>query len=145
MAQKELVELSAAECLELLKGERVGRLVYQDESGPVAEPVNFAVAGESLVIRTEGGAKRAAVARAVVAFEVDRIDPERRAGWSVIVRGEGEEVPLDEVPALVHELRLADSVPPQPWASGIHKVWLRIRIDRLSGRRLGRESSPLVI
>ena len=33
--------------------------------------------------------------------------------------------------------------PPLPWASGIHKVWLRITISSLSGRRLGRETSPL--
>lgn len=143
MTQRELEELSRQECFELLRQEKVGRLVYIDDLGPIAEPVNYAVAGETIVLRVEGGGKRQAASQGVLAFEVDRLDPDHKSGWSVIMRGPGREVPLDDVPALVHELRQMGVDPPLPWASGIHKVWLRITISSLSGRRLGRETSPL--
>ena len=144
MTQRELEELSRQECFDLLGQEKVGRLVYADDLGPVAEPVNYVVAGETIVLRVEGGSKRQAAAQAVLAFEVDHIDPDHKSGWSIIIRGPGQEVPFDDVPALVHELRQMGVDPPQPWAAGIHKVWLQITINSLSGRRLGPESSPLV-
>jgi uncharacterized protein len=144
VSQKELEKLSRRECLELLRQQSVGRLVYHDGTGPVAEPVNYAVAGDTIIFRVEGGSKRQAMSQAVVAFEVDHIDGDHKAGWSVLARGVGQEVPVDEVTALLHELRQEGVDPPVPWASGIHNIWLRITVSTLSGRRLGRESSPLV-
>jgi uncharacterized protein len=144
VSQKELEKLSRQECLELLGQQSVGRLIYFDEIGPIAEPVNYAMAGDAIVVRIDGGSKRQAVTQPVLAFEVDHIDPNHKAGWSVIARGAGQEVPLDDVAALLHQLRQARVDPPRPWASGIHNIWLRIRIHTLSGRRLGRESPPLV-
>ena len=90
---------------ELLRREKVGRLVYIDDLGPIAERVNYAVAEETIVLRVEGDGKRQAAAQTALAFEVDRLDPDHKSGWSVIMRGPGREVPLDDVPALVHELR----------------------------------------
>ena len=143
MSQKELEELSQGECLELLRQQSVGRLVYQDEMGPVAEPVNYAVAADAIVFRIEGGRKRQAITQPVLAFEVDCIDSDHKAGWSVIVRGVGQEVPIDEAAALLHELREAGVDPPLPWASGIHNIWVRITINTMTGRRLAREFSAL--
>lgn len=145
MSQRELEELSPGECLELLSGQTVGRLAYNDDLGPIAEPLNYAVDGDTVVLRVGDGTKRRATVQPLLALEVDRIDPDGRAGWSVIVRGPAEEVPLDEVPALVHQLREAGVDPPRPWAAGVHNVWLRITVSNLSGRRFGREASPLVI
>ena len=85
MTQRELEELSRQECFELLRQEKVGRLVYIDDLGPIAEPVNYAVAGETIVLRVEGGDKRQAAAQGVLAFEVDRLDPDHKSGWSVII------------------------------------------------------------
>jgi uncharacterized protein len=144
VSQKELKKLSWYECLELLGQQSVGRLVYHDEIGPVAEPVNYAIAADTIVLRIEGGSKRQAMTQPLLAFEVDHIDPDHKTGWSVIARGVGQEVPLDDVAALLHELRQAGVEPPLPWASGIHNIWLRITIKTLSGRMLGRESSPLI-
>src|SRR5438067_9660937 len=76
MTQRQLDELTRDECLNLLRRKGVGRLVYQDDVGPIAEPVNYAVAGEDIVVRVQGGAKRAATSRPSIAFEVDRIDEE---------------------------------------------------------------------
>jgi hypothetical protein len=84
----------------------------------------------------EGGAKRAAMQQAMLAFEVDHVDEERKFGWSVLVRGVGAAVDLERVRAL---LRAMDGNSPTPWAAGIHKVWLQIVPHIVTGRRLGAE------
>jgi uncharacterized protein len=134
MAQRELEEISADECLALLGTGRIGRLVYSDDLGPVAVPVNYAMAGHRIVIRVGGGAKRRAMEQPLLAFEVDHIDDAEQAGWSVIARGAGQEVPADQVPSLLHILGRDF---PAPWASGVHNVWLVITPQILTGRRLG--------
>ena len=63
MAQREVETLSPEECFALLGQTSIGRLVYQDEEGPVAVPVNFALAEGDIVIRVEGGIKRAAMSQ----------------------------------------------------------------------------------
>ena len=136
MTQRELEDLPPDECFRLLATAHVGRLVYQDDLGPLAVPVNYAVAGHDIVFRVEGGAKRAAMQQPMLAFEVDHVDEERKFGWSVLVRGVGAEVDLERVPAL---LRAMDGHGPTPWAAGIHKVWLQIVPHTVTGRRLGAE------
>ena len=141
MTQRVLEELSTQECLDLLTSGQVGRLVYVDEQGPVAIPVNYAVAGTDIVFRVEHGTKRAALEQPVVAFEVDHIDEGARSAWSVIVRGAAYEVDVDRVPEL---LRRMGGHPPVPWAIGIHNVWLRVVPSGVTGRRLGAPgSSPI--
>jgi hypothetical protein len=134
MAQRVLEELSPHECYALLGQARVGRLVYEDELGPVAVPVNYAMAGTDIVVRVEGGTKRLAMEQPTVAFEVDHVDEDERSGWSVIARGSGTEVEIRDVPAL---LRRIDGDPHVPWAVGIHNVWLQLTPHTLTGRRLG--------
>ena len=140
MTQRELEHLSPDECLELLAGARVRRLVYLDDVGPLAVPVNFALAGHNIVLRVEGGTKQAAMEQPMLAFEVDHVDEDREFGWSVLVRGVGAEVDLERVPAL---LRAMDGDFPAPWAFGIHNVWLQIAPHAVTGRRIGKvRSSP---
>jgi uncharacterized protein len=140
MTQRELENLPPDECFELLAGARVGRLVYLDDLGPLAVPVNFAMADHDIVLRVEGGAKQAAMQQPMLAFEVDQVDEDWEFGWSVLVRGVGAEVELERVPAL---LRAMDGHFPAPWAFGIHNVWLQIVPHTVTGRRLGKErSSP---
>ncbi|MCE7002079.1 pyridoxamine 5'-phosphate oxidase family protein [Kibdelosporangium philippinense] len=64
--------LNEAECFQLLAGAPVGRIVFNDRALPAVLPVNFAVLGRTLVIRT-GARTRLAIAgiNTVVAFEVD--------------------------------------------------------------------------
>lgn len=142
MAQRSLGELSRHECFELLARRRVGRLVYSDATGPLAIPVNFATAGESIVFRVEPGNSALPITQPVIAFEVDQVDEEDGSGWSVLVRGPAREVSLDDVPAL---LRTMGSGPPRPWAEGIHKVWVQLSADTVTGRRLGAFEAPLVM
>jgi len=134
MAQRDLETLSPDECLEMLGRAHVGRLVYVDDVGPIAVPVNYALADGDIVIRVEGGTKRVATGQPVLAFEVDHVDEDEHSGWSVIARGPGREVPIDEVPALLNHMKGRF---PEPWALGVHNVWLRVTPQALTGRRLG--------
>jgi len=131
--RRSLEELSSDECFALLGQETVGRLVYVDDLGPAAVPVNYALAGQGIVFRSEEGSKISALREHDVAFEVDRIDEASHSGWSVLVRGTSEEVEFEHL----HELlsRVTGYVP-LPWKKGIHKIWVVITAKTVTGRRL---------
>ena len=130
-----LEELTRDECLSLLAQVRIGRIVYEDEHGLAAVPVNFALAGDQVVFRTADGDKlRGTRGDQHVAFEVDQIDGAEHSGWSVLVRGTSEEVDMDSVPAL---LKRMEGEPPLPWAKSIHNIWVAITPKTITGRRLG--------
>src|SRR5215213_11640787 len=97
----ELVELTRTECLRLLAGGVIGRIICTDGALPTAQPVNYLLDGEEIIFRTANGSKLAAATRhAVVGFQVDEIDPRTRTGWSVLGVGEANEI--------VHPDRLAE-------------------------------------
>ena len=81
-------ELSRGRCEELLAEQHVGRVAWNAADGPEALPVNYAWHVGQVVFRTVPyGAMAALARRTPVAFEVDHIDEQERAGWSVVVRG----------------------------------------------------------
>ncbi|WP_212612878.1 pyridoxamine 5'-phosphate oxidase family protein [Pseudonocardia hierapolitana] len=87
------MELDEAECLRLLATGMIGRVVFTDSALPAAQPVTYLLDGEEVLFRTGGGGKLAAATRgAVVAFQVDEIDPSTRTGWTVLGIGEAYEV-----------------------------------------------------
>jgi nitroimidazol reductase NimA-like FMN-containing flavoprotein (pyridoxamine 5'-phosphate oxidase superfamily) len=133
MPRRTLQDLSWDECFTLLGQQTVGRLVYEDDLGPAAVPVNYAVAGHDIVFRSEEGSKVRGLREHAVAFEVDHIDQASRSGWSVLVRGTSEEVELEHIPEL---LRRIDGDVPLPWKKGIHKIWMVITPTKVTGRRL---------
>jgi nitroimidazol reductase NimA-like FMN-containing flavoprotein (pyridoxamine 5'-phosphate oxidase superfamily) len=123
--------LSRAECLQLLAGARVGRVGLSVGALPAVLPVNFALVDDAIVLRTAAGSKLdAALVNAVVAFEVDSIDPLYHTGWSVLVQGVASEV-MD--PAERERLLAA---PLRPWADHDRDRFVRICLDLVSGRRL---------
>jgi len=132
MPSRRLEELSWDECFTLLGQETVGRLVYTDELGPAAVPVNYAVAGQKVVFRSEDGSKVRGLRGGSVAFEVDHIDNANRSGWSVLVRGTSEEVEVEGVPGLLRQMNGV----PLPWKKGIHRIWVVITPKTVTGRRL---------
>jgi uncharacterized protein len=127
------VDLSRDECLELLAGAVIGRVVVTDGALPAAHPVAYVLDGEEVVFLTANGSKLAAAARhKVVAFEVDEIDVEARTGWSVLGVGEADEI--------VDPARLADldGRLPDPWVPMAAAHVVAIPLQRLTGRRLTR-------
>jgi nitroimidazol reductase NimA-like FMN-containing flavoprotein (pyridoxamine 5'-phosphate oxidase superfamily) len=125
-----IVELGADECWELLGGEPVGRVVYLDDHGPLAVPVNFAVEDGTLLFRTAPGSSLARHLREspTCAFEVDRIDTHLRSGWSVLARGSAAFVR--------HPATGFDAAVSAPWPEGTRHFLIRITPSELTGRRL---------
>jgi nitroimidazol reductase NimA-like FMN-containing flavoprotein (pyridoxamine 5'-phosphate oxidase superfamily) len=126
----QLLALSTEQCFDLLATQQVGRVVFSDDHGPLALPVNFVVQDRTILVRTE---PRNTLARhlsesATCAFEVDDIDPAHHTGWSVLVRGSA---------SVVRHLSADPRARwPGPWAPGERHLLLRITPDELSGRRL---------
>ena len=124
-------ELSKSECFRLLAQERVGRVAFMDDLGPIVMPVNFVLDRHAVVFRTDGGTKLdAAVRGSRVAFEMDGTDDAARTGWSVVIRGEAVEVTDQEELARLGRLLL------HPWAPGAKPHYVRILPARLTGRRI---------
>ena len=119
--------IGRAECLSLLKSQKVGRIAFTDDSGPDALPVNFSLDGEDILIATTGYSSIARAATgARVAFEVDELDDYTESGWSVVVRGRAHrESPFDTAAEM-----------PYPWAEGNRSYVIRITPDVITGRRL---------
>jgi nitroimidazol reductase NimA-like FMN-containing flavoprotein (pyridoxamine 5'-phosphate oxidase superfamily) len=130
--QRKIEDLTPEECTTLLGQQSVGRLAFVDPEGPVAVPVNFGMAGTLILFRLEPDSHLRAAVDSPVAFEVDHTDSDTGSGWSVLVRGDADEVDLDHVPEL---LRLMAG-PPRPWAEGVHSVWVTISPRKVTGRRL---------
>ena len=126
-----LVELTRAECFELLAGQSLGRLAVVDDRGPLVFPVNYVLDRHTVVVRTEEGTKLQAASRGSRAcFEVDGADVATHTGWSVVVRGEVTEV-TDQA-----ELARLRELPLHPWAPGTRNCYVRILPAVLTGRRI---------
>jgi uncharacterized protein len=77
----ELVELTRSECLRLLAGDVIGRVVFTDSALPTVQPVNYVLDDEEIIFRTANGSKLAAATRnAVVASQLDHFDTTTRRG-----------------------------------------------------------------
>ena len=131
-----LETLDRDECLRLLASVPVGRIGVSIAALPVILPVNFALVGTNIIVRTVPGTKLDAATRcAVVAFEVDSYAPDGSWGWSVLVQGV-----CSEVPDAAERAALAAS-PPRPWAfeDGTAERVVRIETSFVNGRRFRRE------
>jgi hypothetical protein len=125
--------LDRTECLSLLKRQAVGRLGFMVDGWPTVLPVNYALDGEDIVIRTDAGTKLRALRHgAQVSVQIDAVDPLYRSGWSVLAFGYGQEV-SDEA-----DLSRTRSLPLQSWAGGEKDFWIRIRLVQITGRRLSK-------
>lgn len=122
-----LAELTTDECWRLAASQPVGRLAWTSPHGPTVLPVNFAVDGEDVLIRTKAYSE---VGRecddTMVAFQVDSFDQDAHTGWSVLLRGRAH---------FEYDGPKTDS-DPDPWVSGPRSLRLRIGISEVTGRRL---------
>jgi len=120
--------LDRAECLRLLRTASLGRIGITAGALPTILPVNFRVDGERILFRTGVGTKLDAATRgAVVAFEVDDIDPMYHSGWSVVVTGVARAVDDPDDQAVATTPR---------WAPLQSERLVEVSMDEVSGRRL---------
>lgn len=119
-------------CLRLLEHAVLGRVGISAQALPLVLPVTFRLIDGQVVFATAPGAKlRAATDHAVIAFEVDHLDPFSHTGWSVLVTGVARPV----VDPVEHDRLVAAGVP--RWLSGDDARLVVLDTERISGRRLG--------
>ena len=127
---RNLVDLTEAECWEQLQGRDLARFAWNTASGPEILPVNYVTHDGSLWMRTTAHSSIVEQAdESLVALEIDDLDPATHVGWSVVVRGRAQALyHEDDVPADVKALR--------SWASGVRALWLQVRPELVTGKRL---------
>lgn len=129
--------LDRDECLQLLGRATLGRVGVSAGALPNILPVNFRLVGHEVVFRTNVGTKLdAAACNAVVAFEVDDLDPIYHTGWSVVVLGVAREV-TDAA-----ERQRFDAARIPRWAPVDAQRIVAISTDMVSGRRIGAAARP---
>lgn len=132
-------ELDAAQCEQLLRSQRIGRVCFVAPHGVEVVPVNYAVHEDAVLVRTASDGLLARFAHGThLVFEVDAVDHERWSGWSVVARGVGEVRELD-----VTEVR-SIGTRPRPWADGRRDHELRLAWRQITGRRIGNHQSVAV-
>lgn len=128
-----LVTMDPDECRALLVSHRprLGRLAFIDDGWPVVLPMNFAMHGDTIYFRSAGGSKMGVAEHDDrVSFELDHVDEVWEDGWSLLAFGRLHQVTDPEELAVVRQLPL------RPWASGDKPYYLRMDVERLSGRRI---------
>ncbi|GAA2220183.1 hypothetical protein GCM10009850_121990 [Nonomuraea monospora] len=128
--------LETEECLRLVGPGGIGRVAFSGSHGPTVLPVNYRLHDGDVVFRTaRGGAMDEDLRSGLegvdigIAFQVDRIDEVRRAGWSVLIRGAAHHVPDEEV-AKVSDAGVT------PWAGGERHLYVRVIPQQITGRRI---------
>jgi hypothetical protein len=128
--EKRTDELSESTCWALLRTTSVGRLAVWVEDHPDIFPLNYAVDHGTVVFRSGAGTKlSAALADSPVALEADGYDAETAEAWSVVIRGDAEEISGGQ------DLMDTIDLPLSPWQAGDKGRFIRITPTKTSGRR----------
>lgn len=134
----DVLELTVAECRDLMETDTVGRVAFVTPAGPRIVPVNYALHEEAIEVRTTPYSELAIYAPGhEIAFEIDQLDSVRRRGWSVVAHGVCERI---EEPNAESWNRTGPG--PEPWAGGVRQLWLRLPWRELTGRRVGGSHWP---
>ena len=129
---RQLEVLDQAECLDLLSTAAIGRVAFTEGALPAIQPVSFRLDGGQVLIPTRYGSKVAAASRAaVLAFEVDDVQPANRTGWNVTIVGPSR---LISDPRMVADL---DRAGPRPWPTSGDRCYIAISVQIVRGRRVG--------
>ncbi len=123
--------LERDECVRRLAAHGVGRIGVAHRDGVGIFPVNYVVDGDSVVVRVRpDGELDEATRDSPVAIEIDHADNMYHEGWSVLVQGQCTHVTDPrELGALSH-------LPLLPWGGSDRDVYLRIALERVSGRHI---------
>ncbi|MGB8387367.1 pyridoxamine 5'-phosphate oxidase family protein, partial [Mycobacterium sp.] len=90
---REVIDLDHHEAMRLLASVDHGRVIFNHQALPAIRLVNHLIDEGRVIVRTRLTATVSTVVRlsteagVVVAYEADDVDPQRRAGWSVVVTG----------------------------------------------------------
>jgi hypothetical protein len=122
-------ELPESACWALLRTTSVGRLAVWVDDHPVIFPLNYAVDHGTVVFRSKAGTKvSAALSDSPVALEADGYDADTAEAWSVVIRGNAEEIKGQDLMDTM-------DLPLFPWQAGDKPRFIRIIPTITSGRR----------
>ncbi|MCT1478600.1 pyridoxamine 5'-phosphate oxidase family protein [Microbacterium sp. p3-SID336] len=126
-------ELDQQQCYELLTTTTVGRIGFEYDGRVHIHPVNYALSGRDILLRTSHEGLLAAVTTvpAAVAFEVDYHDPLGANAWSVLMHGTLSRAPEEDAVGIAARVH--------PWAGEDRDLALLLRIESMSGRSVQRE------
>ena len=120
---------------ELLSGTVFGRLAVSVDDVPEIFPINVHVDGNTILLRTSEGTKLSALAvNEQVCFETDSFTS--RVGWSIVAKGRAH------ILTGTSEIAEADLAPLRPWIPTLKTVYVRITVDKVSGRRFSIGDDP---
>jgi uncharacterized protein len=128
-ASANVLTLSNEECWALLRSHNLGRLAIVVEGRPRIFPVNYAAAEDTVVFRTEPGAKLQH-GPGSACIEIDDYDQRTSMAWSVMVVGVLEDI-TDINDERSRGLR---RLPVEPAAPGQRLHWLVLHADEVTGR-----------
>ncbi|MGO2112969.1 MAG: pyridoxamine 5'-phosphate oxidase family protein [Pseudoclavibacter sp.] len=135
-AAPSFTDFTDADCLDRLDSRSFGRLAFHVSGRIEIFPVNYRLAGRTIVFRTAPGTKLAGtIIASDVAFQVDHIDDE--SAWSVIAHGRARILETED------ELLEASKLPLRPWVQTPTQEYLEIKITRLNGREYRLAPDPL--
>ncbi|MFK0239430.1 pyridoxamine 5'-phosphate oxidase family protein [Microbacterium sp. NPDC090281] len=125
--------LEEQQSYELLTTTTIGRVGFVHEGRVQILPVNFAVSGHDLLLRTAPDGVLGILTREPleVAFEVDYHDPLGNTAWSVLMHGSLSRVPDDEA--------AGEAARVHPWAGEDRNLPLSFRIESITGRSVRRD------
>jgi nitroimidazol reductase NimA-like FMN-containing flavoprotein (pyridoxamine 5'-phosphate oxidase superfamily) len=129
-----LEEIPEADCLEILEQHNLGRIAVVIDGQPQIFPVNYAMSGRIVALRTGSGTKLYHAPGSKVCFEIDEYDPSTGAGWSVMVPG----VAVDATDAFDDVSWAARAAVPWPLAPGAKPFRIAIEPTQITGRRFRR-------
>jgi nitroimidazol reductase NimA-like FMN-containing flavoprotein (pyridoxamine 5'-phosphate oxidase superfamily) len=105
-------------------------VAWNAPDGPEVLPVTYAYDTGRVVFRTSPFGALSELARgSTVAFQIDEVDAEAGAGWSVLVRGTA--AGITEPHDLVN-LWTKDGL--EPWATGIRNLFIAVTPRTITGR-----------
>lgn len=123
------IELSDTESWALLRQADVGRLAVIVDDRPEIFPVNHLVDHGTVVLRTALGTKFTGAVGHWVAFEVDGFDAEAGTAWSVVLKGEAQEVNR------LYDVLEVIELPLFPWHTAPKAHFIRVEPHTITGRR----------
>jgi nitroimidazol reductase NimA-like FMN-containing flavoprotein (pyridoxamine 5'-phosphate oxidase superfamily) len=130
--ESRVVELTRAECLDILGRHGFGRLAVVEEGQPAIFPINYVLDGDRVVFRSAAGSKLDHSSLDRVAFEVDEFDDDLASACSVLVKGTAREITeaIDAQSRRERDLAVSSWMPP----GELH--WVRIVPHEITGRQV---------
>jgi nitroimidazol reductase NimA-like FMN-containing flavoprotein (pyridoxamine 5'-phosphate oxidase superfamily) len=129
---RSLTALPPDECWQLIASRPWGRVAVVVQDHPEVFPVDHVVDDGTILFRAAEGAKLRNSLGRRVAFQVDQVDDDEQAGWSVLIVGYArEEWDRDRQP----------EVAAGAWWTDDPTHWIRVVPIKVTGRRIAQTSA----